>query len=103
SNQGSMREWQTQSQPDLDQGADEIRDHGFGVKRRRRYSDKFGSFRVHLKIDRLDVNPVLFQQEIGGRLTLLRIADHDWNDVRIRLHEVSGGISHARFQSGSTS
>src|SRR3954468_3149027 len=81
--QGAVLEWQIQSQPDVDQCLGEVIDQGMVVERCRRNAKALGSPGDGRKVDRLDVDTVLAQQEVGGRLAFLRIAHDDGDDVGI--------------------
>ena len=65
------------------------------VIRRRRDAQPLGALRHGRIVDRLDVDAVLVEQQVGRRLALLRIADEHRHDMGVvRHHRQAGGDQH---------
>src|SRR5262249_47273757 len=88
-----LLERQAEAVPDLEQGFGELIDQAVVVVGRGRDAQPLGALGDRRVVDRLDVDAVLFQQQVGGLLALLGIADEQRHDVRIvRHHRKAGGI-----------
>ena len=81
--------------PDVDQRLGQRVDQRVLVIGRRRDAQPFGSLRHGRIVDRLDIDAVLGEQEVGRLLAFLRIADEHRHDVGVARHyRQAGGVEH---------
>ena len=72
------------------------------VMRRRRDAQPLGSPRDGRVIDRLNVDPMLFEQEVAGRLAEFGVTDEHRHDMRPVRHDRNARHGEGRFGFGDT-
>ena len=67
--------------PEIAERAGKVVDVGVGMRRVRRDAQALGLHRYRRIVDRLDVDPVIFQKDVGDPLALLCVPHHHRHDV----------------------
>src|SRR6185437_2535337 len=91
---------QTEALPDLQQGFGELIDQAVVVIGRRRDPQPLGALGDGRIIDRLDVDAVLFQQDVAGPLAAFGVADEQWHDMGIARHHRQSRRGQDRLDAG---
>src|SRR5690606_38102311 len=86
---------------DLDERGCQVAHHGFVMRGSWREAQAFGTARNGREIDRLHIDAIFGEEYVADLFRAHRIADHQRNDVRGRIHYGQARISKALLEESS--
>jgi hypothetical protein len=97
---GFASEWQIELLPYGDEGVGQLANQPSVMYGSRGNPQSLGASGNSWIVDRLDINPVPFKQQVARSLTKIGIPDHDRHDMRFRRHHRKAGFPQSRLGPG---